>query len=384
MVNSHERTGPNMPTETTSSSVPLTVITGFLGSGKTTTLTNILADPRMAGAAVIINEFGEIGLDHLLVERPREDVVLLESGCLCCTVRGDLVNTLTGLFIARARGEIMAFDRILVETTGLANPIPVLQTAHADPELANLLHVEHVITTVDAVHGGEQIRTHPECVKQICTADTVLITKTDLADRAAVDCLRTDIEHLNPGAEQIDVINGQIAPDRIFAALRGAPASVSGPPHRIHHDTSGDDTHAPHEHAHSKHHVHDEAHHAAGITSYSIIVETPVTANGLQVWTQMLSDFNGADLLRIKGVVNIEGRPYVLQAVQHLVHPLTELPAWPSDDRRTRLIFITRNIPRAAIERTLHALALDLPQRNVTGFDAEGFRRFAAVASIFR
>lgn len=376
------------PMEAAVSSVPLTVITGFLGSGKTTTLAHILADPHMAGAAVIINEFGEMGLDHLLVERPREDVVLLENGCLCCTVRGDLVNTLTGLFVARARGEIMDFDRILVETTGLADPIPVLKTAHTDPELAEFLHLEHVITTVDAVHGGEQIRAHPECAKQICTADTVLITKTDLAGRGTIDPLRADIERLNPGVEQIEVVNGQIAPDRLFAVLRGCAAPASSLPHGLHLDAADNHGYARHDHDHSGHHAHghthDEAHHTAGITSYPVVVEAPATANGLQVWTQMLSDFNGADLLRIKGIVNIEGRPYVLQAVQHLVHPLTELPAWPSDDRRTRLIFITRNIPPVAIERTLHALAFDLPKRNVAGFDVEGFRRFAEVASTFR
>lgn len=374
-----------MPMNDTPSSLPLSVITGFLGSGKTTTLAHILADSRMAGAAVIINEFGEIGLDHLLVERPREDVILLDSGCLCCTVRGDLVNTLTGLLVARAKGEIMKFDRILVETTGLADPIPVLQTAHSDPELAGLLHVEHVISTVDAVHGLKQIATHPECIKQICTADTVLITKTDLVDVDTVDLLRSEIDRLNPGVEQITVINGEIAPERIFAALRGIPVTVSLP-ERLGFDDNvhGNHVSRPHDDHHAHHHEHDGDHHAAGITSHSVTFDAPVTADGLQVWTQMLSDFNGPDLLRIKGIINIEGRPYVLQAVQHLVHPLTELPAWPSDDRRTRLVFITRNIARSEIERTLHALTFALPRRDVTGFDAEGFRKFAEVANSFR
>jgi G3E family GTPase len=361
-------------------STPLSVITGFLGSGKTTTLSHLLADPRMNKAAVIINEFGEMGLDHLLVARPREDVILLANGCLCCTVRGDLVDTLSELFVARARGEIMDFDRILVETTGLADPVPVLRTAHFDPDLGGLLHLENVITTVDALHGLEQIGSHPECVKQICTADTVLITKTDLVDRAQIKRLRAVIDELNPGVEQIEVLNGKVLPERLFDALNPQALQAARLPKWL--EASGKNSDHAHEaHTHDRGHA---AHHREGITSFTVFIDKPVTAAGLQIWTQLLSDFNGADLLRIKGIVNIEGRPYVLQAVQHLIHPLAELPEWPSADRRSQLIFITRNISRADIEDTLHALQFDLPKKTAAGFDAEGFQRFAELADTFR
>lgn len=380
-LTSHE--APLADEPATVKSTPLSVITGFLGSGKTTTLSHLLADPRMNRTAVIINEFGEMGLDHLLVARPREDVILLANGCLCCTVRGELVDTLSELFVARARGEIMDFDRIVVETTGLADPVPVLRTAHFDEDLGSLLHLENVITTVDAVHGLEQIASHPECMKQICTADTILITKTDLADRTQIERLRSVIDEFNPGVAQIEVLNGRVLPDQLFDTLSPQALQTARLPKWL--AASGEKhshAHAPHDH-HHHHHGH-AAHHREGITSFPVFVDRPVTATGLQIWTQMLSDFNGADLLRIKGIVNIEGRPYVLQAVQHLIHPLAELPEWPSDDRRSQLIFITRNISRADIEETLHALQFDLPKKPAAGFDAEGFRRFSELAGTFR
>jgi G3E family GTPase len=379
-MDNDNRSGSSKPTGAAVASTPLSVITGFLGSGKTTTLSRLLADPRMSKAAVIINEFGEIGLDHLLVTRPREDVILLANGCLCCTVRGDLVDTLSGLFVDRARGKIMDFDRILVETTGLADPLPVLRTAHSDPELGGLLHLENVITTVDAVHGLGQIGSHPESVKQICTADTVLITKTDLAERGQIEQLRAVVGEINPGVEMIEVVHGEVPPQRLFDSLNPTTLGMARLPRWL--TASGamtDHSQPPPAHGHHYH-----AHHREGVHSFTLTFDKPITAAGLQIWTQLLGDFRGADLLRIKGIVNIEGRPYVLQAVQHLVHPLTELPEWPSADHRSRLIFITRNILQSDIERTLHALQFDLARQSGTGFDVEGFRRFSELAGRFR
>ncbi len=361
-------------------STPVSVITGFLGSGKTTLLSRLLADSRMNKAAVIINEFGEVGLDHVLVTAPREDVVLLSSGCLCCSLRGDLVNTLTSLFNERACGEIPAFDRVLVETTGLADPAPVLLTVSADERLSEVFHIERVITTADATHGLSQLESQPESVKQACVADVILVTKTDLADVKALAALRTRLGRLNPLAPSYDVVQGEIDPGilfnfadpgaartRDFAGLADMMSDAPGPPR--HHD----------------HHHNDESHTHAGIRTFSVVRDEPVTVSGLEVWMGLLRDVKGPSLLRIKGIVNIGGRPIVIQAVQHMFHPPSELPKWPDDDRRSRIVFITRDLERAEIERTLDALSLDMAA-SVQGssINPDAFRQFVAAASKFR
>jgi G3E family GTPase len=353
--------------------IPVSVITGFLGSGKTTLLSRLLADPRMSKAAVIINEFGEVGLDHVLVTAPREDVVLLSSGCLCCSLRGDLVNTLTGLYNERARGEIPEFDRVLVETTGLADPAPVLLTVTAHENLSQVFQVERVITTVDAVHGLGQLDTQPEAVKQACVADLVLVTKTDIADEDTLPALRARLHRLNPIALMRDVVHGEIDADLLFNfAVPGAART---------RDFSLLVEQAEHHHAH---HPHDGSDPHGGIRSFAIIREEPVTFAGLDVWTGMLGEVRGPSLLRIKGIVNVEGRPIVIQAVQHMFHPFGELPEWPDEDRRSRIVFITRGVSREEIERTLDALSLDLAPRAQGAIDPEAFRQFVAAASKFR
>ena len=365
--------------------IPVSVITGFLGSGKTTLLSRLLADPRMSKAAVIINEFGEVGLDHMLVTTPREDVVLLSSGCLCCSLRGDLVNTLTQLWNERARGEIPEFDRVLVETTGLADPAPVLLTVTADERLSEVFHVERVITTVDAAHGLGQLDTQPESVKQACVADVLLITKTDVAEPGQVAALRARLHRLNPIAHTRDVVQGEIDPDWLFniaAPATARPRDFSGLVERMESAQNG---HHHHDHIHPHHH-HDHDHELhAGISSFSIVREEKVTFSGLEVWMGMLGEVRGPNLLRIKGIVNVDGRPIVIQAVQHMFHPLSELPEWPDDDRRSRIVFITRDVPREQIERTLDALSLDImPKKQGTAIDPEAFRQFVAAASKFR
>jgi G3E family GTPase len=360
-------------------SIPVSVITGFLGSGKTTLLSRLLADPRMSNAAVIINEFGEVGLDHVLVTSPREDVVLLSSGCLCCSLRGDLVNTLTQLWNERARGEIPGFDRVLVETTGLADPAPVLLTVTADENLSHVFHVERVITTVDAVHGLAQLDGNPEAVKQVCVADFLLLTKMDVADANTLTALRTRLRRLNPIALTLDVVQGEINPEVLFNfAAPGAARTrdVSDLVQQV------DDVH-DHDHDH-RHRDHAAGSHA-GIRSYSVIRDKPVTSAGLEVWMGMLGEVQGPNLLRIKGIVNVDGRPIVIQAVQHMFHPLSELPEWPNDDRRSRIVFITRNVERERIERTLEALSMDIaPRAKGEMIDPEEFRQFVAAASKFR
>jgi G3E family GTPase len=335
----------------------------------------------MDKAAVIINEFGEIALDHILVTAPREDVVLLPSGCLCCSLRGDLVQTLTSLYSERARGEIPPFDRVLVETTGLADPAPVLLTVTADPELSRVFHVERVITTVDAVHGFDQLDSHPESVKQACVADAILLTKTDLADADTVAALRARVHRLNPIAHIREVRHGEIDADWLFNLA--APGSART------RDFSDlvEQAHGAAKHDHHDHHDHNDqmsdAH--ADIRSFAVIREDKVTFPGLQVWMGLLGDVRGPNLLRVKGIVNVDGHPIVIQAVQHMFHPLRELPDWPDDDRRSRIVFITRNLSRQEIERTLDALSLDIaPSAQGSSINPEAFRKFVAAASRFR
>jgi G3E family GTPase len=360
--------------------LPTTVLTGFLGSGKTTLLSRLLADPRMNKAAVIINEFGEVGLDHVLVTAPREDVVLLSSGCLCCSLRGDLVNTLTSLFNERARGEIPEFDRVLVETTGLADPAPVLLTVSADERLSEVFHIERVITTVDAVHGLSQLDSQPEAVKQACVADVILVTKTDVADADTLKTLRARLHRLNPIALTYDVVLGEIDPDILFNFAAPGLART-----RDFSDLAAmvDDT-REHQHDHDHHHHDHESEAHAGIRTFSVVRDEPVTYSGLEVWMGLLRDVRGPSLLRIKGIVNIDGRPIVIQAVQHMFHAPSELPEWPDDDRRSRIVFITRDLSRAEIERTLDALSVTIAPRQGTTIDPDAFRQFVAAASKFR
>ena len=374
-------------TEFAPPSIPVSVITGFLGSGKTTLLSRLLADKRMNKAAVIINEFGEVGLDHVLVTTPREDVVLLSSGCLCCSLRGDLVNTLTQLWNERARGEIPAFDRVMVETTGLADPAPVLLTVTADERLSEVFNVERVITTVDAVHGLGQLDSQLEAVKQVCVADVLLLTKTDICDLAKLAALRARLHQLNPIALTRDIVMGEIDPDLLFNFSEPGVARVRDLSVLLNRVENAGDGHFHHD---NHNHGHDRHEHAAagphdGISSFTVIPENTVTFHGLQVWMGLLGEVQGPNLLRIKGIVNVAGRPIVIQAVQHMFHPLSELPDWPDDDRRSRIVFITRDVPRERIERTLDALSLEIvPQPQGMSINPDAFRQFVAAASKFR
>ncbi len=367
-------TGPQIP-------LPVSVITGFLGSGKTTLLSRLVADRRMDKAAVIINEFGEVGLDHVLVTAPREDVVLLSSGCLCCSLRGDLVNTLTELWNERARGEIPTFDRVLVETTGLADPAPVLLTVTGDERLSEVFQIERVITTVDAVHGLGQLDEYSESVKQVCVADTLLLTKTDIASHDRVQVLRARLHRLNPIAQVREVVQGAIDPDCLFNFVSPGTARPREFSQLI-EQAEGVSQALHNHHADDQDHVHDTH---SGISTFSVLRDKPATLAGLQVWMGLLGEVRGPSLLRIKGIVNVDGCPIVVQAVQHMFHPFAELPAWPDDDRRSRIVFITRGIHREEIERTLDALSLDFgPGQQKTGIDPEAFRKFTATAAKFR
>jgi G3E family GTPase len=327
--------------------IPVTIITGFLGSGKTTLLNHLLQQPALKDAAVIINEFGEVGIDHLLVATPAENMVLLDTGCLCCTVRGDLVQTLADLWAKRASGAIPTFGHVIIETTGLADPVPVLQTIVADEVLGQVYRLHDVVTLVDALHGGAQLDTNPESLKQAAVADALLVTKTDLATPAAADALRRRLRRVNPGADIHDVISGAIDPSVFLRGNVYDPGTKAPDVERwlkaSAHAGAGHD------------HAHDVNRHDRHIRAYSFYHERPIRRAGLMMWLDMLAAFRGANLLRVKGVLNVEGDAVVIHAVQTVVHEPVVLDAWPTEDRRSRLVFITKDVEREEIERTFEA-----------------------------
>jgi len=344
-------TAPEAP-----SLIPVTLLTGFLGSGKTTVLNHVLKQPEMAETAVIVNEFGEIGLDHLLVERSNEDVVLLNSGCLCCTVRGDIADTLTNLFVDRAKGKIPHFSRVAIETTGLADPAPILHTLMTDPIVAARYMLDGVVTTVDAVNGVGTLDKQPEAVKQAAVADRLLLTKIDLTDAAARRAVKARLEALNPSAPVVAVTQGAVDPNRLFNIGFYDPVTKSADVQRWLRDEAFA---AEHEHAHDHRHA-DVNRHDDRIRAFCITRDRPISWAALAAWLDGLATMRGDDLLRFKAIVAVSDRPdqpVVLHGVQHLFHPPVLLPAWPSEDRRTRMVFITRDLPREAIEATLTAFA---------------------------
>lgn len=359
--------------------LPVSIITGFLGSGKTTLLNRLLQDPAMAGAAVIINEFGEIGLDHLLVATPNENTVLLANGCICCTVQGDLVNTLRNLDKQRGR-DLPPYDRVLIETTGLADPVPIVQTVVTDEKLAPRYTLDSVVTLVDAVNGSVQLDTQPESRKQAAIADRLLITKTDLADPSLVLALTALLAELNPGAELVTAVNGVVAPAVLFGAAIDAASRATDIRRWLREDefvrtefrqlspVPGAPTGA----------------HDSRIQSYSIHLDAPISAGGLTAWLIALASLRGADLLRVKGILNVEGMPVAVHAVQTLIHEPVTLDRWPDAERRSRLVFITRGMNRAAIEATLEMLRWKSTFPAGTGVakpDPQAYARFVAAMS---
>jgi len=334
--------------------IPVTLLTGFLGSGKTTVLNHVLKQSGMAATAVIVNEFGEIGLDHLLVEKATDDVVLLNSGCLCCSVRSDIVDTLLNLFTGRAGGKIPHFVRVVIETTGLADPAPILHTLISDPLVAARYSLDGVVATVDAANGGGTLDRQPEAVKQAAVADRLLLTKSDLADRTAAAALKARLAALNPGAPIFEVVQGAVDPALLFGLGFYDPETKSVDVRRWLRDEAYADAHA-HD---SDHAAHDPNRHDAHIRAFCVTRERPISWAALSTWLDALATMRGDDLLRLKAIVALSDRPnqpVVLHGVQHLFHPPVLLPQWPSDDRRTRMVFITRDLPQEAVENTLAA-----------------------------
>jgi G3E family GTPase len=342
---------------------PVTILTGFLGSGKTTLLNRVLSARDMARTAVIINEFGEIALDHALAAQSDDAVVVLENGCLCCTVRSDLVGTLNDLYHRRRAGKIPFFDNVMIETSGLAEPGPVLQAFLSEPTLDGLYRVANVVTLVDAVNGLSTLSEHEEAVQQAALADRILITKLDLIeDPQARERLEAELRRINPSAT-ISAAAGML-PD-LPALLRSGgfdPLDPGADPRPWLNVEAYADAHQHDRHHNDDHgHDHDHGHHwrERQIESFCLVRDEPLTRDAVQFLLDGITANLGPSLLRVKGLVNVAeepDRPAVIQGVQHLLHTMTWLPRWPDADHRTRIVFITRGVVRSDLQEMIELL----------------------------
>ncbi len=350
---------------TASAITPVTLLTGFLGSGKTTLLNRILREPGIEETAVLINEFGAVSIDHLLVREASENLMVMSNGCICCSVAGDMVQALRDLYFKRANGEVPNFRRVIIETTGLADPAPILHTLIEMPLVAARYALSGIVTTVDAEHGAGQLDAHPESVKQAAVADRIVITKADRASAVALAALRQRLAALNPGATILEAVNGQLDAARLFdtglyqpgqrtpdvrrwlAAEAYRPLAASTSPMALPRPA------APR--------------HDARIRAFAVAFTSPLVWDALVDALETLTELRGDQLLRIKGIVNPAGedRPRAIHAVQHTLYPAAQLPAWPDADHSTRLVFITRDLDEAFVRETLAAFlgpqALDQP-----------------------
>lgn len=327
--------------------VPIHVLTGFLGSGKTTLLRHLLADSHLADTAVVINEFGEVGLDHLLVREVAEDVVLLSSGCLCCSVRDDLVSTLAELHALMRTGEIPAFARVVVETTGLADPAPIMQAILSEPSLVPWFRLGQVITTVDAVNGEQTLTRHREARQQLATADRIILTKTDLVDESECTALMEKLGAMNPSASLLVSRKSKLPAAEILKEADSQwhrPAPV--PP-------------APGDHAHRgpaipPAHGHDEA-----IKTFTVQLQQSVDWAAFVDWLELLLASRGDSILRVKGLLAVsdDERPVIVQGVQHVLYPIERLPEWPDGSARPGwIVFIARDLTQRAIENSMRSV----------------------------
>lgn len=354
--------------------IPVTILTGFLGAGKSTLLNRILKDPAMKDCAVIINEFGDVGIDHLLVESSGDSIVELSDGCLCCTVRGELIDTLADLVDRMQTGRLRPIKRVVIETTGLADPAPVMQSVMGNPVIAQHFGLEGVVTLVDAVNGESTLDHHMEAVRQAAVADRLVLAKTDLASPEDVSRLRQRLLTLNPRAivsEASDAGTGTMAlldnglynPEEKSADVRRWLGAESD---HNHHD--GDN--ASHHHHHTHHH-HDINRHSQSIRSFSILTDRLISPMALEMFIDLLRSAHGERLLRMKAIVGLSDnpdRPVVLHGVQSVFHPPVRLKAWPDqNDRRTRLVLITDDLPEAFVTDLFDAFTgtprIDRPDR---------------------
>jgi G3E family GTPase len=352
--------------------IPVTLVTGFLGSGKTTLINSALRSAELAKTVVVVNEFGEVGLDHQLFASSSDSVVVLENGCLCCTVRSDLVGTLNGLYHARERGDIQAFDNVVIETSGLAEPGPVLQAFLSEPTLDGLYRVASVLTLVDAVNWAGTSEAHDESIRQVALADQIRITKLDMVsgDRQNGSTrIRLELRRINPSAG-IDEVDWSPAAIARLLSSRGFDATdpQSDPrpwldfqahQNAAHQYDGCDDNHSHHEHDHDGGHSHSSHLEGRGIENFVLTRESPLAREEVQFLLGGIAQNLGTGLLRVKGLVNVAeepGRPAVIQGAQHLLHTMTWLDRWPDSDHRSRIIFITQGIPRDSLRDIIDLL----------------------------
>ncbi|MDQ8020633.1 MAG: GTP-binding protein [Moraxellaceae bacterium] len=340
------------------SAIPVTLLTGFLGSGKTTLLNALLRDPAMAGCAVLINEVGEVGLDHLLVEQVSEEIVLLESGCLCCTVRGDLSRSLKDLFMRRLRREIKQLDRVVIETTGLADPGPVIYTLMHDFFVAERYRLDGVVSTVDTRHVHWQLGQHEEAVRQVAMADRVVLTKCDLASEDEIDAAADKVHALNPAARVLKSRLGEVPPGLLEGMSLYDPATKTADVARWLNEAAADEQ----ERLQRRRNVFGQAvppmlRHDERVRTHVLRFRRPFRWVEFSTALELLQRGVGERIMRIKGLVHVAGEeaPRVIHAVQHERYPESALPAWPDADRDTRLVFIVRDLPREALERAFAA-----------------------------
>lgn len=350
--------------------VAVSVLTGFLGAGKTTVLNRLLQEPEMADTAVIINEFGDVAVDHLLVEQASDGVIQLADGCLCCSVRGELVDTLADLVDRMQTGRIGKLRRVVIETTGLADPVPVLQSLMAHPALVDAYRLDGVITLVDAVNGAATLDAHPEAIKQVAVADRLLMSKQDIAESAVVEALQDRLARLNPGAPVHSSTVQKLAPILMTCGLYDPSTKTADVSRWLgeeahHHRRDG---HDDHKHDHHRHALHDDR-----ITALSLQFDGALPFTALETFLDLLRSTHGDKVLRLKGIVEVAERPerpLVLHAVQKTFHPPAWLPAWPDATRGARLVIIGFDLSEDHVRRLFAAVTnqpgIDQPDRTAT------------------
>ena len=350
--------------------IPVSIITGFLGTGKSTLLNRLLKDPAMSDAAIIINEFGDVSIDHMLVESAGEGIIELAEGCLCCTVRGELVDTLAELMDGIQTGKLKPVKRVVIETTGLADPAPVMQSVMGNPVIAQNFVLNGMITVVDAVNGLSTLDNHQEAVKQAAVADRLVMTKRALADAATISALTARLQALNPRATIEDGDKTEwSATGLLDNGLYDAGSKNADVGRWLGEEAVHD--HHDHDHGHDHHHHHDVNRHDASIRSFSIIHDQPVSPMAIDMFVDLLRSAHGEKLLRMKAIVKLSdnpARPLVLHGVQNIFHTPERLAAWPDPaDQRTRMVLITKDLPEAFVQDLFAAFTsapgIDRPDR---------------------